>query len=200
MGQLAIELAPGAGWLGRRPAEENFVGQPIDREKFPTRYEEYHFAASTLAALPAGTFLDAGSGFNPEIHILPLILGGLGWHGVAVDKNYESLSMPTPMTVTRWVYDITHLWKWQGGAFDVWLCISTLEHFDSLEDQLRTFDAAFGILKPGGYAILTADILAPARLNALLRAAGFEVGPIVPTGTAEPLRPPVAWAVGRKPL
>ena len=193
-------LKLGAGWLGQRPAEENFAAHPIDRVKFPTRFAEYKFAADTIATLPYGSFLDAGSGFNPEIHIMAQLLGEMGWNGVAVDMNYESLKMPTPLSVQRWIYDIRHLWKWQGAAFDAWLCISTLEHIDEVEDQLRTLDAAFGVLKPGGLAVLTADIFGPGKLNAMLRFAGFEVGPLDATAPAEPLRPPVSWAVGRKPL
>ena len=190
-----------AGWLPSDFSTINELapGISVDRAKFPTRYEEYKFIRDTLAKVPPGVVLDAGSGFNPEIHVMPYILEANGWSVMAVDANYESLKMPTSAKVTRYIDDIRDLWRWQGSEMDAWVCVSTLEHMEPLvQSWLTTLEAAEGCLKSGGVAVLTADMIAPARLNGLLRYAGFEVGEVVPL-QGKMLSPPVAFAIGRKP-
>lgn len=185
-----------AGWLSNTPPADTHIGAfPIDRAKFPTRHAEYQFVLDHLPS-HAGALLDSGAGFDPTIHILPQALEAKGWHVIAVDANPECLKIPGEHVV-RWVDDIRHLWRWQGGAFDVWLCISTLEHLLNEEERLRTVQAGVGCLRPGGRALLTADFIPPQRLLGYLRYAGCSVGAIDLTpGT---LTPPVSWAIGQKP-
>ena len=185
------------GWLCRNPSSENVLeGFAIDREKFPTRYEEYKFA---LDALPeAGFLVDAGSGFNPEIHNFAYMAERKGWYVLATDANPAALDMPPSQHVVRWLEDLVVGVATRGLAADAWTCVSTLEHLQPAQ-QLLTLETAFATLRPGGVAILTVDLMAPERLAALLRYAGFEVGDLVaPNGAL--LVPRVACAVAVKPL
>lgn len=186
------------GWLCRDPSAENVLeGFAIDREKFPTRYEEYKFA---LDALPqaAGVLVDAGSGFNPEIHNFSYMAERRGWNVIATDLNHESFKMPPSLHVQRWIEDLTLGPYSRGLEADAWTCISTLEHLQPLQ-QLTTMQTAFATLRPGGVAILTVDYLAPEQLAGFLRYAGFEVGDLAaPNGAL--LVPRVACAVAVKPL
>jgi len=172
-------------------------GIKIDRAKFPTRYSEYKFARDALAKLEPGTLLDAGCGANPEIHVFGYIAASLGWSVTAVDADWAVKNMPHHPKVGFGVIDITKLWSLQGAEFSAWTCISTLEHMD-IQEQLCTVEAAYGCLRAGGYAIMTADSFAPAKLRRLLLWAGFETDGIAPQSGAH-LTPPVAWAIGRKP-
>ena len=61
------------------------------------------------ALVPIGAVLDAGAGFNPEIHILPYALDALGWHVIAVDANAAGLEMPPRHHITRAHDDICTL-------------------------------------------------------------------------------------------
>jgi SAM-dependent methyltransferase len=190
-----------AGWLAADFSTQNELapGITVDRAKFPTRYEEYRFVRDTLAKVPTGTVLDAGSGFNPEIHLLPYVLEANGWQVAAVDSNYESLKMPTTMHVTRYVDDIRSLWRWHGSDLDAYVCVSTLEHMEPLlQSWVQAIEVAFACLRSGGIAVFTADMIAPSRLNSLLRWGGFDTGAVEPT-PAKTLTPPVSWAIGRKP-
>lgn len=187
-----------SGWLTRYPVPDpSLDGVPIDTVKFPTRYFEYKWALDNLGA--PGALLDAGAGFNPEIHVLPQLCAERGWHVTAVDANPAGLQMPSHAKIVRWVYDIRHLWRWQGADFDSWLCISTLEHIDNPEDQLRTLEAAYGVLRSGGTALLTADQTSPDRLDALLRFAGFDTDASWRDPQGALLTPRVSYAIGRKP-
>jgi hypothetical protein len=189
-----------AGWLPTDASTLDVLeGFRIDRAKFPTRYEEYKFVRDTLAKVPPGVVLDAGSGFNPEIHVMPWILESIGWKVMAIDSNLDSLKMPGTVNTVRHVDDMRFLQRWQGSELDAWVSVSTLEHLEPLWDSIfMALQAAYGCLRHGGVAVLTADMLAPARLNGMLASAGFEIGEVVPfTGTM--LTPSVAWAVARKP-
>lgn len=48
--------------------------------------------------------------------------------------------------------DVVHGWKYPTDAFDVVVSHEVIEH---IEDQQRYVDVAFGLLKPGGWLILT---------------------------------------------
>ena len=193
-------LTLGAGWLTKSDAPDSLVGAiAIDRQKFPTRYEEYHKVLDVLLTIQQpSVVVDAGTGFNPEIHVLPYAMELLGAHVIATDLNYESLKMPAGPNITRIFEDLSIGWNTRGIDADLWCCVSTLEH---LAEQARflTMETALATLRPGGLAVLTADFIAPSRLNAMLRFAGFQVGPEQEvTGTM--LVPRVAYAIAQKPL
>jgi 2-polyprenyl-3-methyl-5-hydroxy-6-metoxy-1,4-benzoquinol methylase len=48
--------------------------------------------------------------------------------------------------------DVVHDWKYPQASFDVVVSHEVIEH---IEDQQRYVDVAFGLLKPGGWLILT---------------------------------------------
>jgi len=69
-------------------------------------------------------------------------------------------------------------------AFDFAFCLSSIEHFGRLQDKLRALQEMFRVLKPGGVAVLTTEVVLnrlgrgtqyfPAEtLTALVREAGF---------------------------
>ncbi len=189
------------GWLAPEPSgADTLDDHRIDRVKFPTRYEEYGFVLRTLAREPTGLVVDAGSGFNPEIHILPWLLEKRGWHVVATDTNPESLALGGEghLNTTRILEDICLGWHTRGLDADAWTCVSTLEHLQPAQ-QFMVAATAFATVRPGGLAVVTVDNMAPERLRGLLRFAGFEVGPVAPLAGPHML-PRVAWGIGRKPL
>jgi hypothetical protein len=189
------------GWLTRDPSPNNVLnGFAINRKKFPTRFEEYGFVlgALTVEEPKAGLLVDAAAGFNPEIHLFPQIAEASGWSVIATDGNPASLEMPRNMKITRLLEDITGGYFTRGLDADAWTCISTMEELQTTH-QFMLAETAFATLRPGGVAILTVDMMAPRRLAALLRSAGFDVGDEV--ARAGPLLVPrVAAAVVRKPL
>lgn len=198
--RLAGSPPCGAGWLSRAPADlDTLEGYQIKRDIWPTRFEEYAKIVDVLRTLPPGIMLDAASGYDPEIHRLPYMAEALGWYTVTVDTDPRTLQVPAGTKMIRWVNDIKALWRWYGADFDVWTCVSTLEHIDMLEHQMIVLDNALRVLRPGGLALLTVDMMAPARLNGLLAAAGFETGPVASVPDGDHLTPRVAWAVARKP-
>ena len=196
-------LALGAGWLAQDlslPAENHGVLVPrwsaLENAPFPTRTEEYWWLAASLEAAERGTVLDAGSGFNPEIHLAPYILGNMGFDVLAVDQNPLTMQMPPHQCVTRAQGDICALSELCDNAFSYWICISTLEHM-TYEEQHDALLEAKRLLKPGGHVLVTTDETEPERVNTLLQCVGLDVGPIMPqNGTM--LSPRVAWAIARK--
>jgi ubiquinone/menaquinone biosynthesis C-methylase UbiE len=140
--------------------------------------------------------LDSGSGFNPEIHLLPEVCARMGFDVIAVDENPLGLAMPWRMGVTRVVGDIRNLPYLDKGA-DAWVCISTLEHMNRM-DKAMTVREGYRVLKPGGLAVITTDETEPAEIMGLLEAVGFQGGPIDPV-IGVMLTPRVAWAVAKKP-
>src|SRR5205814_1926481 len=115
------ELAPmklGAGWLSpvtppddRRAVTFAEVAVPrwSEREQavFPTRIEEYGFVWHELEHWPRGRVLDAGAGFNPEVHLLSYIMANQGYDVVALDANAAALEMPKHAMVERVLGDLT---------------------------------------------------------------------------------------------
>lgn len=192
-------LTLGAGWLTKSDAPDSLVGAvAIDRQKFPTRYEEYHKVLDVLLTLQQpSVVVDAGAGYNPEIHVLPYAMELLGAHVIATDLNPEALKMPAGPNIIRTYEDLTIGWSTRGIEADLWCCVSTLEHIPE-QARLLALETALATLRPGGLAVLTADFIAPSRLNAMLRFAGFETGEVAVT-SGQPLVPRVSFAVARKP-
>ncbi len=71
-----------------------------------------------------------------------------------------------------------------GDTFDFAFCLSSIEHFGRLQDKLQALQEMFRVLKPGGVAVLTTEVVLnrlgrgaqyfPAEtLTALVRQAGF---------------------------
>jgi ubiquinone/menaquinone biosynthesis C-methylase UbiE len=169
-----------------------------EQAPFPTRRAEYGFAITGVR--PLSRILDAGAGFNPEIHLLPEILANCACAVVAVDENPSCLYMPPIVSdrggaVQRVVGNICDL-PALSETYDVWLCISTLEHM-SLSHRLRCIQEGYRVLKPGGLAVVTTDETEPSILAGWLRAARFEVG--IELSAKGPLTAPrVAWAIARR--
>lgn len=194
----------GAGWLPQNlslPPHNHGVLVPrfseLEQAPFPTRTEEYWFAAHALEEQLRGLVVDAGCGFNPEIHVLPEILTKMGYEVYAIDANPAVLGMPKVAGVHRRCGTMAFLQDVPNEAAEHWVCISVLEH---LEPSLRmaTMADAYRVVKPGGLVILTMDGIEPERVNGMVVEVGFEIGPLVPH-IGELLNPPVSWVVARKP-
>ena len=196
-------MALGAGYIGQNltlPPNNHGVIVPrfsaIEQAPFPTRTEEYWFAARVFEEQIRGLVVDAGCGWNPEIHLLPDILSHMAYVVYAIDANPRVLDYPPRENIERVCGTMAYI-NLPNASVDYWVCISVLEH---IEPTLRvaTVLEAGRLLRPGGLAVVTADDASPERLNALFVECGFLVGPEVPfAGTT--LQPSVAWLVAQKP-
>ena len=194
----------GTGWLpsDQGPPEDVAgvhvpVWSAIENAPFPTRRCEYRWFAKQFEAAPRGTVLDAGAGFNPEIHLMPQILGNLGFDVLAVDAEPLSLQMPLHLKVRRYCGDLCDL-PFAPASFDYWVCVSVLEHMEEAA-KLAALEEAFWLLKPGGYALLTTDETEPSLVAEWLTATGFSLGVTDNIPPPSPLSPRVAFAVAQKP-
>lgn len=216
-----VDEAGGVGeyWLGRNslgcgilPSQPELTGNlggvqiprwsVREQAPFPTRVEEYTFAYEALKRLqPANqgigskVVLDSGSGFNPEIHLMPEACARMGFDVIAVDGNPLCLSMPQRSGVTRVLADIRQLPYLDRGA-DAWVCISTLEHM-AHEDRAVAIREGYRILKSGGLAVVTTDLNNPAQLSTWM-SPFFDVGARIEPNPSVFLNPCVSWAVGVK--
>lgn len=194
----------GTGWLASdQGAPDTLSGvfvptwSALERAPFPTRRSEFRFVMNSLYDLPRGKVLDAGAGFNPEIHVMPAILAAMGFQVTAVDAEVASLSMPHNDRIVRHVDDITDL-PYKNAAFDYWVCVSVLEHL-STGDRALALSQAHRILKPGGLLIITMDEEDPELLNTLLTCCAFQAGSVTDF-SGNHLSPQVSWAVAKKSL
>ena len=166
---------------------------------FSTRIEEYTWAATQLDFWPRGRLLDAGAGFNPEIHVMSYIAANLGYDVTALDANASALhDMPPHAHVHRELGDLCVL-PFEQESFDVWLCISVIEHMLEAEKALALYEA-HRVLQRGGIALLTTDETAPEVLTDLFESAGFLTGPILNFNGGQHLTPRVSWIVAQKPF
>lgn len=186
----------GYGWLPRYLGPHpSLNGVKIGRH-FPTRWEEYAFAVEALDHFPALKILDAGTGFNPEIHLLSCILAANPTRTVyAVDANPKTLELPPAPNIHRSVQDMLKL-EFPDKSFDAYACISTLEHLTSHE-QMLALGEAHRVLKPDGLLVLTADWIPPKTLGYDANLAGFDVGYDIPFH-GERLDPHVSFLRARK--
>lgn len=194
----------GSGWLPKQPglaAELHGVYIPrysiIEHAEFPTRREEYWFVATVLADAPRGTLLDAATGFNPEIHVLPYILGNMGFAVTAIDGNPKVREMPLHRQVLHAQANVLRLPLHMDNSFDYTVCISTLEHMPFDAQHACTMEL-FRVLKPGGYALFTTDENEPELLQGYFQERGWLVG-TTHEFQGEQLEPRVSWAVVQKP-
>ena len=184
------------GWLPRYLGPHPSLAGVMIGRHFPTRWEEYAFAVESLDPLPRGVVIDAGTGFNPEIHNLPYILGNLGWTVWAIDHDPRTMEMPSHPQVVRQVGDLTKL-PYPDASVDAYVSISTLEHLTEL-DRSSAISEAHRVLKPGGWLVLTADWVAPLELGAVARCHDFDFVEEIPFH-GERLDPHVAFLRTRKP-
>lgn len=200
---LPIPAITGSTWLGAG----NLPGYPgphapllgfiIDRTIFPTRWAEYGFVLESLATDAwEGPVLDAGTGFNPEIHVLSCLLGALNIPTVALDANPATISLPEFQSVTRIIGNMCQLPQ-RDASMGLYVNVSCLEHMTD-HDQVMAWAEAFRVLRPGGTAIVTADIEDPRALRDAASKVGFVTGPVYALA-GPPLTPPVSWIRAMKP-
>lgn len=119
---------PSHGWLWRRddlPWEVHGVQiDPATR----TRREEYRWVAEQLRDEPYNAkILDVATGYVPTWHMMPEILDAMGFTVDTIDADPRTMDMPPSPNIYRRVGDMTAL-PFDDGAYDIVLCISTLEH------------------------------------------------------------------------
>ena len=133
---------------------DTILGQFIDRVT-KTRVEEYWFVHDLVKDLDLGLALDAATGYVEDWHVLPYILGEMGWDVETMDIDPRTLSMHAHPKVRRVLSDLISL-PYADNHFDLVTCISTLEHL-SAENRVKACDELDRVLKPGGLLVLTAD-------------------------------------------
>lgn len=198
----------GAGWLSPVAAPDDkrpiiiadvVVPRWSDKEQafFPTRQSEYGWAAQQLEFWPRGDLLDVGAGFNPEVHVMSYIAANQGFNVIALDADARAAQMPAHVAVQRVLGDLTLL-PFGDDTFDVWLCISVLEHMRE-SDKALALHEAFRVLHSGGLALLTTDHTPPEETTEWFKSAGFLTGPVQPLA-GPMLSPPVSYIVAQRPL
>lgn len=143
-------------WLDHNPdLPDTIEGQRIARLSTKTRVEEYWFVHDLVKVLQPGRVLDAATGYVETWHVLPYILGEMGWAVETMDIDPRTLKMHEHPRVHRILSDLVDL-PYPDSSFDVVTCISTLEHL-SQEDRKLAVAELSRVLKLGGLLILTAD-------------------------------------------
>jgi len=146
----------GYGWLSHNPElSDEIAGIKVDREATKTRVEEYTFVKDLLDATPYTTALDAATGYVVDWHMLPYILGAIGFTVETIDADARTLDMPADLQVHRQIANIGAI-PFPDNSFDIITCISTLEHCHPAVRAEFSAEAARTI-NPGGLLIVTAD-------------------------------------------
>jgi len=188
----------GHGWLARHPGPwPPIEGFTVNHEVYPTRWEEYQFVTSLFADKPSWAIVDAGAGFDPVIHFLPQMLARQGHSVEAVDNAKESLDMPPEPGVHRRVCSMTAI-PAMNHTFDAWVCVSVLEHVPE-SVQREAMAEAVRVTKPGGYVVLTADLMPLTWYQEMAKTHGLDIGREQPF-LGDHLVPRVSWCVGRVPI
>jgi SAM-dependent methyltransferase len=160
---------------------------------FPTRREEYGFLHDELLKLPAGVTLDAGTGYNPSIHVASLIAANLGFWVEAIDLDLRQFALPWHTRVRRTCCSLAAT-PFPDEVFDVIYCVSTLEHVNEVTRNGFVAEST-RLLKPGGTLILTTDVTEPAEVAGWF-SKYFEIGDLAPE-PAEQLEPQVSFLVAK---
>lgn len=182
------------GWLARNPSAPSVLAGVRFDGSFPTRREEYGFLHDHLASTPPGVCLDAGAGFNAEIHVAPYIAAELGWHVEAVDLDLRQFALQFHRRVRRTLASIAAT-PFPDGVFDLVYSISTIEHVDEATRNYFVIET-YRLLKPGGYVLVTTDDTPP-EVVAEWFGKGFDVGDLEPF-EGEHLEPRVSYLIARK--
>jgi SAM-dependent methyltransferase len=181
------------GWLPRNDALSWTVrGIPVDPAT-RTRREEYHFVANVLdtAEPPTQVLVDAATGYVPTWHMMPYVAHNMGIIVHTIDADPRTLDLPATPNGSRRIGDICAL-PWPDAAFDAALCISTLEHMETLA-QRQAAEELVRVTRPGGLVIVTAD--AAPWLPALFGELPLDIGDPWPTPPAGAHLSPTVYAL-----
>lgn len=183
------------GWLPRNPAAPAVVAGVHFEASLPTRREEYNLLFDSLRDVEPGLALDAGTGYIPEWHVAPYILGEMGWDVLALDFDVRHLSMPPHPNIVRRMGDLSKLPR--AALYDLVICISVLEHCSAEEREAFARDVA-DLTQPGALLLVTADEYEPPLLAGLF-APHFDCGHFHDLAPGEQhLSPRVAYCLGRR--
>lgn len=187
------------------------LGFPADPARFHRKIWEFNHALYGLRRLrrlaPEAEALGVGAGHEEVIYFLANRLrlvvatdlyedGFLGGEGQADVLDHPAKYAPFP-------YREDHLQvrRMNGLAldapddrFDIVFCLSSIEHFGSLDDKARALGEMFRVLKPGGVAVVTTEVV----LNRLGRGPQYfqreDLLRLV-DGAGFRIDPPVDWRV-----
>ena len=180
------------------------LGFTDDPRRFHRKVWEFNQSLYGLRRLrrlaPAATALGIGCGHEELMYFLanrirhvtaPDLYEG-AWIGGESDADV--LTHPAKYAPFKYREDHLEVRRMDGlslaspeAAFDFVFCLSSIEHFGRLQDKLRSLREMFRVLKPGGVAVLTTEVVLnrlgcgaqyfPAQtLFALVREAGFTLG------------------------
>ena len=162
------------------------LGFPHDRDRFHRKIWEFNhtlYGLRTLRRLaPNSTALGIGCGHEELMYFLANRIARV----VATDlyegsylggeSDADVLDHPDKYAPFNYRRDHLEVRRMNGlaldapeAAFDFAFCLSSIEHFGSVADKRRAFAEMFRVLKPGGVAMVTTEVV----LNRLGRGAQY---------------------------
>ena len=130
-----------------------------------SRKWEYPWVCSRLAELDISgkAILDAGTGMSPVVlwaanqgaRAITVDSGGQGGKGAGFVDYSRCIS-----TITSYRNDFAKMDFLAGNSLDALISISVIEHV-SADKRLQAFAEWYRVLRPGGYLILTVDLIGP---------------------------------------
>lgn len=162
------------------------LGFADDRQVFHRKVWEFNQALYGLRRLrrlaPQATALGIGCGHeelmyffaNRIARVIATDLYEGSWIGGESDADV--LAHPAKYAPFKYREDHLEVRRMDGlaldaetGTFDFVFCLSSIEHFGQLQDKLQALREMFRVLKPGGVAVLTTEVV----LNRLGRGAQY---------------------------
>lgn len=174
--------------LWRRSYDD--LGFADDPQVFHRKVWEFNQALYGLRRLrrlaPAATALGIGCGHEELMYFLAnriaRVIATDLYEGTWIggESDADVLANPAKYAPFKYREDHLHVRRMDGlaldaeaGTFDFVFCLSSIEHFGRLQDKLRALQEMFRVLKPGGVAVLTTEVV----LNRLGRGAQYFPAP-----------------------
>lgn len=162
------------------------LGFPDDRSRFHRKVWEFNQALYGLRKLrrlaPEATALGIGCGHEEFMYFLAnrlrLVVATDLYEGTYLGGESHADVLEHPAKYAPFPYREDHLQvrRMNGlaleaapASFDMAFCLSSIEHFGSLADKRQALAEMFRVLKPGGVAVVTTEIV----LNRLGRGAQY---------------------------
>ncbi len=167
-------VADAANPLWRRGYRD--LGFPEDRDRFHRKIWEFNqtlFGLRSLRRLaPDAVALGIGCGHEELMYFLAnrvaRVVATDLYEGSYIGGESDADVLEHPEKYAPFTYRADHLEvrRMNGlaldaadAAFDFAFCLSSIEHFGSLDDKLQALREMFRVLKPGGVAVVTTEVI-----------------------------------------